>query len=1063
MSDGPEGEGRPDIKIATTSWEPSSGKLEGKRYIGNDPDSERMDAILGDIEKRSMSRREYIDRLQEKNTKALLFEGGTLSDEKKLVYREVLEKATIGALHVEFRDSEKLMGIIEEINREKAQDPNESLFLLIQNRLLGLVDTPSGFTVNGQNLTDDEVAKAVEGLKFARDEVLVQSAKAAGIFRHTDPVSGEVRGINVQIKKAQMDNDYIDAMDVIGGLGRNASELHRVETRSLNRSTVDFGGMSSAYIGGALDQMEFHLAEAQLEYYPGAALAAEAAGDTKTATEYRKVAEEAKLYLDRYGKTIDLERWGKERPQLKKDASDFIQGKGKYRKPEVATGGAVAGDALLEQLKKMADFTEGQYRMAVEQNRALLSGYEAVVHAMKHRAFTNPEGFDSSNPYWFRFEQRPDGTRISNEDREKYQDSIRLFLQLNYLSYIKELTGAKTSENWIEAQGARLSREYFREAWDNTPGFRMAVLTLAKDVFQDFPDKVGAEAAEEAKTLTEKIQRGEFQGDELVKVQEKVEKLNFATGFNFKQFVLSETGYQLLSDKKNLDAYRKALTKAMSERLSDQGLQKSIDELESLKTRKVQGEDVDAEITKAERNLENHQKEVEEARKWATDHRVTVEDLIQTSVHAADDLFYATGAYDSGDVYRAQTEAIKEEDDPTRKDYAIKLQESATISDGVRELFSPGLKLKERLSARKRFERKSAEIKRIREDVAAGRIAPDKLDEAERKAADMERTLNAERAYGGPLGEWTRENYSVKDRKTKKGTTFREEFDEGERDYIPERMFYSVLEMIDTGGQEYADPQTGERSRHPSTSIADVLIDKERYVRAVPIETAQKAVIKFEKGQKTITKEVPIELVDLTENGNENAGKVLDEVRAGEWWGYYWDVGSAVVALEGHQMSGDPKKRLSRESFLDKWIKVRGDAKLAPIFTDRAYLLGATALIMSPEKGFVTGQAETILDIPESAYNAIVTSVLSDNRFFMSPERRKQLYDSLHARDVLTSDWNLLYDIYIEGTLFAPRERSRRGISKKMAKEIEAFEEEQRRIDEEKKKRRAVQTTTPTP
>ena len=133
MSDGPEGEGRPDIKIATTSWEPSSGKLEGKRYIGNDPDSERMDAILGDIEKRSMSRREYIDRLQEKNTKALLFEGGTLSDEKKLVYREVLEKATIGALHVEFRDSEKLMGIIEEINREKAQDPNESLFLLIQN------------------------------------------------------------------------------------------------------------------------------------------------------------------------------------------------------------------------------------------------------------------------------------------------------------------------------------------------------------------------------------------------------------------------------------------------------------------------------------------------------------------------------------------------------------------------------------------------------------------------------------------------------------------------------------------------------------------------------------------------------------------------------------------------------------------------------------------------------------------------------------------------------------------------------------------------------------------
>src|SRR3989344_6089972 len=825
------------------------------------------------------------------------------------------------------------MGIIEEINREKAQDPNESLFLLIQNRLLGLVDTPSGFTVNGQNLTDDEVAKAVEGLKFARDEVLVQSAKAAGIFRHTDPVSGEVRGINVQIKKAQMDNDYIDAMDVIGGLGRNASEIHRVETRSLNRSTVDFGGMSSAYIGGALDQMEFHLAEAQLEYYPGAALAAEAAGDTKTATEYRKVAEEAKLYLDRYGKTIDLERWGKERPQLKKDASDFIQGKGKYRKPEVATGGAVAGDALLEQLKKMADFTEGQYRMAVEQNRALLSGYEAVVHAMKHRAFTNPEGFDSSNPYWFRFEQRPDGTRISNEDREKYQDSIRLFLQLNYLSYIKELTGAKTSENWIEAQGARLSREYFREAWDNTPGFRMAVLTLAKDVFQDFPDKVGAEAAEEAKTLTEKIQRGEFQGDELVKVQEKVEKLNFATGFNFKQFVLSETGYQLLSDKKNLDAYRKALTKAMSERLSDQGLQKSIDELESLKTRKVQGE-----------------------------------------------------------------------------------------------------------------------------DVAAGRIAPDKLDEAERKAADMERTLNAERAYGGPLGEWTRENYSVKDRKTKKGTTFREEFDEGERDYIPERMFYSVLEMIDTGGQEYADPQTGERSRHLSTSIADVLIDKERYVRAVPIETAQKAVIKFEKGQKTITKEVPIELVDLTENGNENAGKVLDEVRAGEWWGYYWDVGSAVVALEGHQMSGDPKKRLSRESFLDKWIKVRGDAKLAPIFTDRAYLLGATALIMSPEKGFVTGQAETILDIPESAYNAVVTSTLSDNRFFISPARRKDLYEAYRAKNV-TETWNILYDIYIEGTLFAPRERTKRGISKRIAEEIIRFEEEQKALDVERKKRQQAPVT----
>jgi len=1057
MSDGEGGEGQSInpadiIRVAPARWE--IGKkpdFEGHRFIGRDKDSERMDEILREIKEKPTTRSEYLDKLPK-----LIFDGSTLSDEKKLVYREVLEKATIGALQLEFKDNEKLMGLVDEINETKADNPNESLFLLIQTRLLDLADRPEDVKLNDQNLTDEEVIKAIGGLKFARDEVLVQAAKKAGIFRHKDPMSGEERGINIQISDVQEKYDYLEAMQVIDGLKSNPSELRAVETRRLNRSSPDFAGMSTAYISGALDQMELGLADAENQYFKVKTQAAESVGNTQEAIVFEQKAEEAKLNAEEIRKRIDLVGWGKARPHLKQDALDQLRGR-KRKGQEVAVGSIELGsDAVLEQLKKMADFTEGQYRMALEQNRALLTGYEAVVHAIKQRAYMNPEQFDTSNPYWFRFEQEG----ISSEERERYQGVIRLFENFGALTYIKELTGAKTAQNWMEAQGARINREYFKMAWDYMPGFRMAALTMSTDLFEnsDF-----------------------FEG-----------KLNFKDGkradedkeFNFQQFVLTEKGYKLLLDKKNIEAYRQKLTEAMTNRLMNAQQWKG----EVAETRAKIDDSVLTrdQLTDEQKEHFDSYEEYEKAEKWARDHRLIderevaeiykllqtgrlstedaeqkindlrqkgIRDLIQTSVYAADEMFFSTGAYDSADVYRQTIEATKEEDDPARKDYAVKLQESHTISDGVREFFSPGLKLKERLSARKRYENKLAKIQKIREDLAAGRITPNKLEDIEREVAELERTLNAERGYGGPLGEWVRENYSARERKTKKGTTFRDEFDKRERDYIPDRVFYSMLEMIDTGGQEYDDPQTGERKSLSSTSVADILIDN-RFQKS-SLNTTQKVKIRVEDEDL----EFDIKLFDLTNNGRGNSDRVFSAIRAGEWWGYYWDLGSAVYSLEEHQTGGDPRKsRLSREAFLDKWIKVRGDAKLAPIYTDRAYLLGATALIMSPEKGFVAGQPETLLDIPESAYNAVVTSTLSDNRFFISPARRKDLYEAYRAKNV-TETWNILYDIYIEGTLFAPRERTKRGISKRIAEEIIRFEEEQKALDVERKKRQQAPVT----
>lgn len=1036
MSDGPEGGYQPPqevIRVAPASWHPAaSPDFEGTRFLGKDKDSERMDDLLRRVKEGSVSHQEYLNQLPE-----FLFDGSMLTAEKKLVYREVLEKATLGALSLELGGNDKLRGIVDDITKAKVDDPDASLFEQVQERLLDLNDRPEVFTANGQGLTDDEVDKAKKGLKFARDDILIKAAKAAGIFRHKDPLTDQVRGINVQIKEAQEKYGFVEARDIIEGLKKDPSELRAVETRRLNRSSVDFGGMSINYINGAVDQMEMAFSLADAEQSEILMHAAEAAGQpVDVVAQFKAQSEAAKEDAEKREKRINALGWGKARPQLKQDAIDYIQGKGKYRKPEAAAGGVSGGDELLDALKKIVQFNEAQYKMAVEQNKALISGYESLASAIRQRAFTNPEQMDSSNPYWYRFDREG----ISDKERENYQGSIRFFLQLNYLSYIKELTGATGTKGWVEAQGARLQREYFRQAWENMPGFQTAVLTIAKDMFED---------------------SSFFTQDNTGEGKE----------FDFKQFVLTEKGYKLLSDKKTMDGYRQKLTDALTERLKSDPA----------------------------------------AIKWAVDHRLIddngqpkIRELVQTSVYAADELFFATGAYDSAHVYRSQIEDFYKDDPTTQaifdkkmevrildkkittiekkkrdieaskqrgditeeeaqaqleaeesnleterlakdavqdelnaipgyKRYTKVLQESHTISDAIRELYHPGLKLKERLSARKRYELTKAWIERNRGRAGAEDIVKEVLEEAEQGLA-------AERGFGGPLGAWIRENNSDPQRTTENGETFWEEFRTGKREYIPERMFYSILEMVDTGREEYVDPQTGL----PSTSVADFLIDSRKTSQEIQVQVKKNGNLVF--NDDGTPKMETIVLYDFTQDSKQDSTRVLDNIGSGEWWGSYWDIGSAAVALENHVMGGDPKyDRMQIDKFLDKWVKARGDKKLKPIFTDDAYVVAALALAISPDKGFETGRTDHRLELDPQLYQLMVNDILADDRIFMGKDlpSRAELLKTFKTGDA-TKLLDVLKDIFTSGTFLSSEYWKDR---KSMARRVQILKDQQEELD----------------
>ncbi len=271
--------------------------------------------------------------------------------------------------------------------------------------------------------------------------------------------------------------------------------------------------------------------------------------------------------------------------------------------------------------------------------------------------------------------------------------------------------------------------------------------------------------------------------------------------------------------------------------------------------------------------------------------------------------------------------------------------------------------------------------------------------------------------WGGSLGEWMQDNFNF----NRDG--FADRLKRGQIKYLPRRMQFSILEMTDIVG--------GKDDKGEKGNLAELLMkDKKQAVKTV----------------KTVT------LADGTTRNEEQTIKGLKDYEGGadyinmqnidvdELWGNYQDLNSAVVKVYEHMTSSsDPRgKRIGINELMNSLIKIRKNDKLRRIYNDDDFVKAAVGLAISKE-GFIKGQTELLLDIPEPAYNAVVTSALMDSRLFSSvpngAELRSELFRTYHAKNIHNT-LDLLFDIYIEGSWLASRERGRRALSRKAEEEL---------------------------
>lgn len=926
--------GESELHIASGSWTPDK-RWDLSQTV---PQREReMAALRGEVE---------ID------PKNIIFvqkgeESRILEPEEKALYRSELTRAVLGKLERSFDRDTKLYGIYEEISKAKEDNPEVSLFTLIHSSLETLVEEPEAIEVKGEKLTNEEIEVAKEGLRDAR-RIITEAAKDAGLF---DALSESIDGVQ------QKNPDYLMAIEQVRDLKSNFQRLDRLETRDLNRSHPDFAGVSTAYINGAIYNMEYYLEVAQAEFYN---LKAGIAATPQEADRMTQFSEESKAFAEMFGEDRFIRHWGKPRPYLATQAMQYLIRRDRgtlYAEQQVGEPGLVgqqgALKAILDELKKRGDIDDKTYELErkrhMEQMELYYKGHEQFVHAVTRRTYMNPEQFDQQLPNWFEYKD------ASSEDREKYQEANRFALNAVALAYVKELTGARTYEAWMEAQGIRFYREQWKAAWDEMPGFRQAMLTMSKDLFEESDSETFEEG-------------GLFEGK--------------------KKFVLSERGYEIFSNKDNLKQYKEKLISALGEHLKDDP------ELQRWAEDHVY-------ISPAD-EPEDKQRKIDEG----------IRNIIQASVYTADNFYFATGSYDSAYELRGGLVDEIKEDEQGRVHTIRKMGHSEYAkytdittktsigSDAVISWMHPGKKLEERI---------------LKVPVTRAEALGDEDDEG-----------GGERRYAGPVGNWVADNV-VHTRRTEGGKTFRGEFLEGGRRYIPDTLFFSVPEMVQI--------QRGDRKVY----LSDVLIDSRKSI----VETDERVDFQVEwrdkRGERR-TKDVGfnIEIADLEEEARVDMEKMACE----EMWGFYMDMGNAAKGLSEHLTSGDSRKRLDTNQFLDSYIKLRGKPRLKDILTDRNYLEASIGLIISPEKGFRLGQTELLLDIDELTYQAHVNHILSDDRLFlgMGAASREELLKAYKSGDE-NKYLDVLVDMFFSGTFIMPRSGLRRRAKMKKKTELEELQE----------------------
>jgi len=948
MADGEGGEGQPTQTtfIASSAWTPESGLATVRT-----PHEEHLRRVMKETGYQVVTLNNFKDNLKPR-AKELLFSGKILTDSEKIEYQYLLRESVFGALAVAFKDNEKLNNIYSELYEAKNRNPEEtSLFSEIQTRLELLAGDTQDFEVNGQKLTQEEIEHAIEGLKYARDEILVEAAKSAEVFEHWDPDSNEPRGINAQIRKAQDNPNFERAIKNVYALNDRPDQLYAEETYRINRSSPDFWGMSSMYVDNAADIMEFHLHQAESEYY---AQAASNSSNPQEVQEYTNLAEMADSIATKLKTRLDIVSWGKGwvRTDLKERSWKYInkREKGEVFEEEETRGvrssmvGEDAWKKVLESIQQLTSVEASRLDYDRMNYEALHSSYKAVLHGIRTRGYIRPEQFDQLLPPWYR------------ELSPKEQGIIRAELAMNIWAALKRDSGAVSTEAWATTQGIRIRAEDVNNMWRELPGFRQAMATMSRDLFEN---KEYFEGHPE---------RGPV------------------------HFVLSDNGYDLLSDTKKFDEYKDQL----------------ISELEEYLDNKLSDEDKN---------------------RFKKDYGISFREAAERAVVDVDNLFFASGVYDSADEKRQFVAVQERQQDGTYTDkldgkgnpiYSYKPQKEIHStdhkSDAVWALFVPGQKAKEKW------------------------FSP-----------SDEGTGKTPIAWGGDFGYWMMDNIQH-NREVAPGVGFADilmsrdyEIDglaglspeqkeslKEIKNYMPERMAYDML--------------THTSMLDGSETLGQLLITKEK---------AANLTYTNEQGQ-----EVTLDIVDYV--GGDGAID-LSKTKADEWRGSYLDPLTKVLDEHKHLTGGD-RDRMTISKHADAWSKLRGDPLYRELYTKKGYMKTALGLSISLQ-GFEQGQPKLKLAIPEDAYNAIVTSALMDARLYVGLPNgglmKQQLIDAYDAKDV-TKVWNLLFDIYIEGTWFAPRERRSRRWGRKTTQEVEAFEEEQQRR-ENARRRQAQLTQTQNP
>lgn len=934
------------ILIPTEGWTPSSG-LDRGQTVGQ---------RLREVE-------EMRGEQHEIDPSGLLFaqrgkEPKVLSDDEKPRYRNELSRAVLGKLEKSFEQGTTLYEMFEEIRDEKDRNPETSLFTEINTRLEMLWGEPDEFEVNDKVLSEDERGKAMKTLRDAR-RIITEAAKDAGIFDSLGKSFDEI----------DQNPDYEMGLRQLQDLKSNPQRLYNMEVLNLNRSSPDFAGVSVAYINGAIYNREYYLRVAEAGFYQSKA---DAAHDPNLADLYRTKSEESADWAKEFGDARYTRHWGRPRPQLTDKAMNYLIRKDRgtlYAEQQVGGPGLDGQYAhlqrVIELLEENQGLAKGTYDLELQRQKQQMElyykGHEQFVHAVTRRTYVNPEQFDQQLPNWFEYK----GDEISREEREAYQEANRFALNAVSLAYVKELSGPKTYDNWVNAQGIRFNREQYKAAWDSMPGFRQAMLTMSKDLFEDSDSDI-------------------FKEGGLVEGEQKL--------------VLSETGYQIFANKDNLKLYKEGLVDGLVDHLKDNP--------------DVQKWARDHVYISSTDTPEEEQKKIDEG----------VRNVIQSSVYTADNFYFASGSYDSAYELRGglvdEKERVDREGKITRKamrkkghpEYAGNADitvKSSIGSDGIISFMHPGRKLAERILK-----------------------APE--DRGEALAVDR-----AERRFAGPVGNWVADNVVHNRGK------FREEFLNGDRNYIPETMYFSMLEMVDIT-IEKGKKRNWEGRLHKGNKIylSDLLTDGRRDTT----DTDKQVLLKVGDKEKTLD----IVLADVVDETNVD----MEDMAPEEMWGFYMDMSTAMINLSEHLTSADPKRRANPDSFLDSYIKLKDKPRLEKVLKDPNFLKASIGLLISPEKGFKDGQTELVLDIDRITYLGAVNNILNDDRFFMSTDMpsRKELLKAYHSGDA-NNLLDVLFDTFTSETWIDPLDKKRRDAEKKKKKELEELEEQVALKREEKRKR----------